>query len=58
MVSIQKRVPDCSIFVLLKFNSSQEVGKVLEDIEYHELVGKLQAFTLKHGGEFESLGNR
>jgi len=58
MVSIQKRVPSSSIFILMKFRSPQEVEKVLDDAEYHELVGKLQAFTLKIGGEFESIANR
>jgi len=58
MTSIQKRVPDCSIFVLMKFNSPQQVERVLDDDNYHDLVGKLQAFTLKIGGEFESIANK
>ena len=58
MASIQKRIPNNAIFVLMKFDSPQEGEKMLDDPIYHEVVGKLQALTIKRGGEFESLANR
>jgi len=42
----------------MKFISPQEVERVLEVADYHELIGRLQAFTLKFRGEFESIANR
>jgi len=42
----------------MRFNSPQEVEMVLDDEKYHDAIGKLQAFTLKFGGKFDSLTNR
>ncbi len=52
-MSGSKRIPKNSIFVVIKFDSRDQVIKMLEDPEYREAYSKIANLGLINGGKCE-----
>ena len=52
-MSGSKRIPKNSIFVVIKFDSRDQVIKMLEDKEYREAYSKIANLGLIKGGKCE-----
>ena len=48
-----KRVPKNSIVIVIKFDSKEQVNKILEDEEYLEAFSKITNIGLVRGGKCE-----
>ncbi len=48
-----KRVPKNSIVIVIKFDSKEQVNKILEDEEYLEAFSKITNIGLAKGGKCE-----
>lgn len=53
MPGAQKRIPKNSIFLIIKFDSKEQVIEMLEDEEYKEAFSSIVNLTLRKGGECE-----
>jgi hypothetical protein len=53
-----KRIPDNSVLILLKFPSPMHLESFLDDEEFYQMAGKIQAIAMKHEGKFETNAQR
>ena len=50
----QKRLPDFSIWILIKFDSLEDMNRLFQDPIYCEILGKLNACIQKNGGRLST----
>ena len=52
-----KHIPENSISIIIKFQTMEELSRLMQDEEFQKCKGRLENISLQRGGIYESFTN-